>query len=161
VTVTAAGVAHTDPVQDALAREVDRVLWTLCGGTATGKHEYAAVLHPERQRTAMEKLLCAGCKKPAAHNAQGVLWLLPLLDDTACSWSWCPRLREGHVKLRVREAEPIGVRGALYPRPSIPGSPDLYALVRYDSPDLPFVVAREAVRELRRTTVVAFAAAVP
>ncbi|MFF5020246.1 hypothetical protein [Streptomyces sp. NPDC001165] len=73
----------------------------------------------------------------------------------------CPRLREGHVKLRVREAEPIGVRGTLYPRPGEHGEPDTDALVLYDSPDLPFVVAHQAVRELRRTTVVDFAAAIP
>ncbi|MFD8229446.1 hypothetical protein ACFV16_35710 [Streptomyces massasporeus] len=61
----------------------------------------------------------------------------------------------------MREDEPIGVRPTRYPRPGIVGSPDLDALVRHDSPGLPFVVAREAVRELRRTTVVAFAAAIP
>ncbi|MGX4695078.1 hypothetical protein [Streptomyces sp. JNUCC 63] len=181
VTVTAACVAYADLVRDALARDLDGVLWTLCGGTTTGRPEYAAELHPERQRTAMDDLLCAGCKKPAARDERGMLWVLALLDDVAAA-SWegvrsaippmceacaeqaprlCPRLREGHAKLRVREAEPIGVRGTLYPRPGGQGAPDLDALVLYDSPDLPFVVARQAVRELRRITVVAFAAAIP
>jgi hypothetical protein len=73
----------------------------------------------------------------------------------------CPRLREGHVKLRVRVAEPIGVRGTLYPRLDEPGVPDADALVLYDSPDLPFAVARQAVPELSRLTVVALAAAIP
>ncbi|GAA2439661.1 hypothetical protein [Streptomyces glaucus] len=178
VTVTASGVAYADPVQDALARDVDGVLWTLCGGTATGRPEYAAQLHPERQRTAMENLLCACCKKQAARDDRGMLWLLPLLDDTerwegvhsaippmcgACAESvprLCPWLREGHVQLRVREAEPIGVRGTLHPRPCESGAPEPGVFVRYDSPDLPFVVAREAVRELRGTTVVALVASI-
>ncbi|MGW1157762.1 hypothetical protein ACWD48_05950 [Streptomyces sp. NPDC002519] len=73
----------------------------------------------------------------------------------------CPMLRQGHVKLRVQEAESIGLRGTLYPRPGEPDKPDEDALILYDSPHLPFVVARQAVRELRRITVVAFAACIP
>lgn len=74
----------------------------------------------------------------------------------------CPRLRKGHVRLRVREADLIGVRGTLHPRPGALGPPDSDALVRHDSPETPFVIARQAVRELRRTTVVAaFLAAAP
>ncbi|MFE6639595.1 hypothetical protein ACFVFT_38215 [Streptomyces tendae] len=181
VTVTAAGVAFTDPVQDALARDLDGTLWTLCTGTTTGKPQYAAELHPERQRTAMERLLCACCRRPASRNEHGMLWVLPVLDDTVdtrwegvhaaippmcepCSEKvplLCPRLRDGHVQLRVREAEAIGVRGTLYPRPGSPDAREPDALVRYDSPDMPFVVAREVVRELLHTTVVAFAAAAP
>ncbi|MFI7415350.1 hypothetical protein ACIBU0_42620 [Streptomyces sp. NPDC049627] len=181
VTVTASGATYVDPIKDALARDLDGALWTLCQGEASGKPEYAAELHPERQKSTMDGLLCAGCNKPADRNGDGMLWVLPLLDDAEES-NWegiqaaippmcavcadrapllCPVLREGHVKLRVREAEPIGVRGTLYPRPGEPGEPQEDVLVLYDSPDLPFVVARQAVRELRRTTVVAFAAALP
>ncbi|MEU7322695.1 hypothetical protein ABZ682_19385 [Streptomyces griseoviridis] len=72
-----------------------------------------------------------------------------------------PGLREGHVKLRVLEAEQIGVLGTLYPSPGTPGEPQADVLVLYDSPNLPFVLARQAVRELCRTTVVAFAPASP
>ncbi|MFD5659864.1 hypothetical protein [Streptomyces hirsutus] len=179
VTVTAFGVAYEDPVADAIARDQDGVLWAVCRGTAAGKPEYAAELHPERQKAAMEGFLCACCKKPAARDDHGMLWVLPLLGEPesweglrsaippmceACAQTaprMCPQLREGHVKLRVREAELVGVRGTLYPRPDRPGAPDLDALVFYDYPDLPFVVARQAVRELRHTTVVAFAAAIP
>ncbi|MFB7576370.1 hypothetical protein [Streptomyces sp. NPDC056165] len=180
VTVTAAGVAYADPIQDALARDLDGVLWTECGGTATGRPEYAAELHPERQRAAMDGLRCACCKGLAARDERGMLWVLPLLDDSVeASWegvrsaippmcetcaeqapSLCPRLRDGHVQLRVKEAEPIGVRGTLHPRPGEQGAPDPDALVLYNPPDLPFVIARQAVRELRRTTVVVFAAAI-
>ena len=120
-------------------------------------------------------------QEPGRRDEHGMLWVLPLLDaavDThwegvhsaipplcaACAETaprLCPRLREGHVQLRVREAEPIGVRGTLHPRPGGQDAPDPDALVLYDSPNLPFVVARQAVRELRRTTVVTFAAAIP
>lgn len=174
LTVTATGVAYADPVQDALARDVDGVLWTLCGGTATGRPEYAAELHPERQRTAMEKLLCAGCKQPAARDERGMQWVLPCFGEVepscwegvrsaippmcaACARTapgLCPVLRRGHVELRVREAELIGVLGTLHPRPGEPGEPDPDALVLIGSPDLRFVVARQAVRELRRCTVI-------
>ncbi|MFJ9380232.1 hypothetical protein [Streptomyces sp. NPDC101455] len=181
MTVTASGVVYADPVQDDFARDLDGALWTLCRGMARGKPKYAAELHPERQKTAMDELLCAGCKKPAARDKNGMLWVLPLLDDVVeTTWEGvraaippmceacadqaprrCPVLREGHVKLRVLEAEQVGVRGTLYPRPGERGEPEPDALVLYASPDLPFVVARQAVRELRRTTVVDFAAAIP
>ncbi|MFD4953423.1 hypothetical protein [Streptomyces sp. NPDC058451] len=180
MTVTASGVAYADPVRDARARGLDGVLWTLCGGTATGRSEYVAELHSERQRTVMGNFLCACCEWLAARDERGMLWVLPLLDDSidprwegvrsaippmceACveqAPRLCPRLREGHAKLRVREAEPIGVRGTLYRRPGGQSAPDPDALVLYDSPDLPFVVARQAVRELRRITVITFAAAI-
>lgn len=178
--ITSAGIAYADPIQDALHRDLDNVLWELCEGDATGIPAYAAELHPERQKTAMEGLLCAVCKAPAARDERGMAWVLPLLDDVPnTGWEGvhtavppmceicaekapqlCPRLRDGHVELRAREAEQIGVRGTLYPRPSEHGEPDPNALVLYNSPNLPFVVARQVVRELRRTTVVAFAAAV-
>ncbi|MFI5990261.1 hypothetical protein ACIBAC_00205 [Streptomyces sp. NPDC051362] len=181
MTVTAAGVAYADPVLDALARDLDGALWTLCRGEASGKPQYAAELHPGRQKTAMDSLLCAGCKRPADRDDRGMLWVVPLLDSTgeanwtsvrtaippmcrACGDSAplaCPVLRRGHATLRVREAEPIGVRGTLYPRPGEPGTPQPDTLVLHGSRDMPFVIARQAVRELRRTTVVALAAALP
>jgi hypothetical protein len=181
VRVTDAGVAYEDAVLDALARDVDGVLWTVCGGTMTGRPEYTAELHPERQKTAMDLLLCAGCKEPVDRSDLGVPWVLPLRDAatdtrwegvhsaippmcTRCSKvapRFCPVLRRGYVELRVKEAEQIGVRGTLYPRPGEDGAPDPEAFVRYDSRELPFVVARQAVRELCRVTVVAFGGAIP
>ncbi|MFE0654584.1 hypothetical protein ACFVZH_39340 [Streptomyces sp. NPDC059534] len=172
---TAHGVAYADPAQDAAHRDIDGVLWAVCTGSATGGTDYASELHPERQRIAMERLLCAGCKKPAARDERGMAWGLPLLDDAADTvWDRvqtaippmcevcavltpqvCPQLREGHVELRVREAELVGVRGTLYPRSSQGGTVDPDALLLYDDPDLPFVIARQSVRELRRITVVA------
>lgn len=180
VVITPAGVAYADPVQDALHRDLDNVLWAVCEGTPSGGPSYTAELHPERQKTAMEGLLCAGCKEPADRDERGMLWVLPLLDDgtdtvwegvrtavppmcAACaekSQSLCPRLREGHVELRVRDAEQIGVLGTLHLRPGEGGEPDPDALVLYTSPDLSFVVARQAIRELRHITVATFAATI-
>ncbi|WP_328491288.1 hypothetical protein [Streptomyces zaomyceticus] len=171
---SARGITYADPEQDDRHRDIDGVLWVVCAGSATGGTEYAKELHPDRQCTAMDLLLCAGCKLPAARNKRGMTWILPLLDDaTDTVWEGvqtaippvcevcadlapqaCPVLRDGHVELRVREAEVIGVRGTLYPRPGQNHSPDPDALVLYDSPDLPFVVARQLIRELRDVTVV-------
>ncbi|WP_331746688.1 hypothetical protein OG923_33930 (plasmid) [Streptomyces halstedii] len=182
VRVTPAGVAYADPVVDALQRDLDYVLWDVCGGTATGRPAYTAELHPERQRTAMEGFLCAACKKPAARDRRGMAWVLPLPQNGPECTRWenvrteippmctgcvktvprrCPRLRAGHVELRVRQAERIGVRGTLHPRPATPGlRAERGVLVLDDSPDLPFVVARQVIRELREVTVVSFAATV-
>lgn len=73
----------------------------------------------------------------------------------------CPRLRDGHVRLRVREAGAIGVRGTLHPRPGAPGTPGRGAPVLRRSPGLPFASARQVVRELRHLTAIAYAASVP
>ncbi|MGW2210103.1 hypothetical protein [Streptomyces sp. NPDC001781] len=174
VIVTSAGVSYADPAQDAACRDRDGLLWEAREGTPTGPPAYTAELHPARQRDAMDGLLCAGCRAPADRGQDGMLWLVPLLGAPAdTSWEGvraaippmcavcaelaprvCPVLRDGHITLRVREADPIGVRGTLHPRPGQPGAPDPDALVGYDSDALPFVVARHAVRELHRVTVI-------
>ncbi|RZU28306.1 hypothetical protein EV284_6472 [Streptomyces sp. BK022] len=174
VIVTPAGVRYADPALTETWRDLDGVLWEVREGAPTGPPAYTAELHPVRQPEAMDGLLCAGCREPADRGPDGMLWLLPLLG-AAPDTRWegvrtaippmcatcaelaptvCPVLGDGHVELRVREAGPIGVRGTRHPRPGEPGDPDPDALVLYDSPDLPFVVARQAIRELRRTTVV-------
>ncbi|MFF8953903.1 hypothetical protein ACF09I_34655 [Streptomyces sp. NPDC014940] len=173
VTVSPHGVSYPDPGQDAACRDPYGVLWEAREGTPTGPPAYLAELHPARQREAMEGLLCAGCREPADRNALGMLWLLPLLGapaDTcwegvrsaippmcaACATlapAVCPVLRDGHITLRVREAELVGVRGTLYPRLGELGTPDPDVLVLTDSDVMPYVVARQAVRELRRITV--------
>lgn len=67
----------------------------------------------------------------------------------------CLWLRDGHVRLRVREAVQIGARGTLHPRPGHPGRAQGDALVLYDSPDARYGVTRHAVRELARVNVAA------
>lgn len=171
--ITPAGVHYADPAQDRLHRDLD-TLWEQCTGTPTGPPQHTAELHPARQKKAMEELLCGGCQAPAARHSDGMTWVLPLYDDTPpANWDgihttippmctpcantapqWYPRLREGHVELHVREADHIGVHGTLYPRPDHPETPDPHALVPYNSPDLPFIVARHVVRELHRTTLI-------
>ncbi|MGW0606141.1 hypothetical protein [Streptomyces sp. NPDC002640] len=172
--VSPGGVSYADPDLDRAARDDDGILWELCTGTRTGRPRHTD-LHPQRQRHAMERLLCAVCATPADRRpGLGMLWLLPLLDspphgawdgvltsipplcadDAELASRHCPQLRAGHVRLRVREAGRVGVRGVLHPRPGEPGPPDSDALVLDGSPDLPFVVARQLVRELRRCTVI-------
>ncbi|MFG2774736.1 hypothetical protein [Streptomyces sp. NPDC048350] len=68
-------------MQTDLRRDVDGVLWAVCAGTATGGTDYAKELHPDRQRTAMENLLCACCQQPAARDERGMTWILPLLGN--------------------------------------------------------------------------------
>ncbi|MEU7086793.1 helix-turn-helix transcriptional regulator [Streptomyces achromogenes] len=177
--MTPQGIAYANPGVDVASR-VDDVLWEARVGTRTGRPRHA-VLHPARLRDVMQELRCAGCKGLPDRTADGVPWVLPLLADEAPGGGWegvltsippmcqdcasaattlCPWLSDGYVKLRVRQAEHVGVRGNLYRRPGeSETSPELVltdvdTLVRYDSPDLPFVVAREPVRELRECTVI-------
>ncbi|MFD8258688.1 hypothetical protein ACFV19_07020 [Streptomyces griseoluteus] len=172
VIVTPTGVCYADPGRDRAGRDLDGLLWEVREGTATGPPAYTAELHPIRQCEAMENLLCAGCRGPADRGPDGMLWLIPLLG-AAPNTRWegmhvaippmcavcaelaprlCPVLGDGHVTLRVREADPIGVLGTLHPPPGRPGQPEPDALVPYDSPALAFVVARQAVRRLCQVT---------
>ncbi|MFD7447163.1 hypothetical protein [Streptomyces sp. NPDC059909] len=96
------------------------------------------VVHTNRQRRAMRKLLCHVCGNDADRTDLGVLWLL---DNTAanCPPGWpeeeltvhpplclgcaaqaarqCPELeKKGFTALRVRDPQPYGYRGKLYAR---------------------------------------------
>ncbi|MFE0773358.1 hypothetical protein [Streptomyces sp. NPDC058861] len=169
------GVAYTDPFKDTFHRDADGILRAICEGPRTGGPAHARELHPYRQREAMERLLCAGYSGPPSRDERGVLRVLPLLDDAddptrGCvqtvippmcdpcktkATQACPRLRDGHVELRVKEAEKIGVWGTLYPPAGVEGEPVPDALVLFNSPDEGRVIARRPVRELRDFTVVA------
>ncbi|WP_121828800.1 hypothetical protein [Streptomyces sp. S1] len=175
------GVAYTNPLHDTFQRDKDGILWAVCEGTRAGGPAYARELHPHRQREAMERLLCAGCSGPPARDERGMLWVLPLLDDgddpgwhcvrtvippmcEPCktkATEACPWLRDGHVELRVKEAEKIGVRGTLYPPPGVEDEPDPDALVLFDTPEEGRVIARQLVRELREVTVIAVRRSTP
>ncbi|WP_406054016.1 hypothetical protein OG462_42535 [Streptomyces sp. NBC_01077] len=155
IVISALGVAYANPVRDAYQADLDGVLWALCGGTQTGGPAYAKELHPMRQKAVMMRPLCAGCKELPERDERGTLLLLRLLDD-ALDTVWegvrtvippmcedcadeakenCPRLLDGHVELRVREAEKVGVRGTLHPRFGESVEPDPDAVVLYDTPD--------------------------
>ncbi|MFE7624460.1 hypothetical protein [Streptomyces sp. NPDC057509] len=176
------GVYYADPRVDLRHRDDDGVLWEAWGGHQVGPRIYT-LLHPIRQREAMRGLRCATCNGDGDRSTAGMLWLLPLLDGPAAedtTWEgvpttvpptcescadrvvWgCPWMRDGHVRLRARVAEQIGVRGSLYPRPGTTAPAERDALVRYDSPDAQYVVARYAVRELSQVTLEAVVAATP
>lgn len=82
--------------------------------------------------------------------------IAPMCEACAAS---VPRLREGHVKLRVREADRSTCAGPSTRTPGHQTGSGRSPL--YDSPGLPLVLARQAVRELRLTTVIAFATTIP
>jgi hypothetical protein len=136
-----------------------------------GRPEFKRV-HPQRQRKAMEDLLCQVCFGPADRNEDGVLWLLAPADSDGDDWpDWpegmpapeppicrpcarravrqCPSLRQAVVITRVREYPIIGVRGALYaptwPRPLAIRE----VLIRFDHASIYWVRAGALLRELR------------
>ncbi|MGP4089639.1 hypothetical protein [Streptomyces sp. KR55] len=88
IVISPAGVSYADATQDAAHRDLDGVLWEPCVGTRTGRPAYAEELHPQRQRDAMENFRCAVCRHPADRTPEGMLWLLPLLDDEIPVTGW-------------------------------------------------------------------------
>ncbi|WP_406290619.1 hypothetical protein [Streptomyces sp. NBC_00209] len=142
---TRSDVFCDDARADRRHRDDDGVLWEVWGGHQTGPRVYT-LFHPVHQREAMRALPCATCGRPADRKAAGMLWLLPLLDGPpAEGTTWegvqttippscvpcadrvatgCPWMRDGHVRLRARIAEQVGVHGTLYSRAEQPG-PDL------------------------------------
>ncbi|MFJ5635130.1 hypothetical protein ACIQF5_21135 [Streptomyces goshikiensis] len=141
------------------------VLWECWGGLAEGPPLYGE-FDPEVQRRATDRLLCAyGMEAPHREPGEGMLWLLHT-DADAHQWpadiqtttppicrphaeralQRCATLRR-HLAVRVREAEPIGVRGTVYGQDG-PGGPDELVLFT-DENRLRFVHARHLVLELR------------
>ncbi|MDT3395495.1 hypothetical protein RKE29_02335 [Streptomyces sp. B1866] len=160
------GIAYRDEVpQDRL----DGVLWSrlsILPKDMRGRPEFGRV-HARRQCRAMRKLLCQVCGGPADRTEQGVLWLLKDdLDPNDPSWQenlrtthppvclpcakkatlQCPHLRRDFVTLRVRDPQPYGVYGVLYP----PGGPATDATVAYDDHAIRWVRAAQAVVTLRK-----------
>lgn len=155
-------------------RDEHGVLWgrmTLAYGK--GKPLWRRV-HYHRQRRAMRRLLCQVCGRPAHRNEQGVLWLLG--DDRKAWPKWpegmgathppvclacaevatrlCPYLQEGFVAVRVGDSEVSGVYGERYAtRPPFP-IVDEDAIVRFDEPQVRWVIAAQLVRELFDCTIV-------
>jgi hypothetical protein len=80
------GISYPARKLDAACR-VDDILWETRVGTPDGTPQHA-VLHPERQRRAMQSLRCAGCVRPASRTGDGMLWVLPLLADEMPDNGW-------------------------------------------------------------------------
>ncbi|MEU7478913.1 hypothetical protein AB0A63_23205 [Lentzea sp. NPDC042327] len=154
-------------------RDRHGVLWTqTVSRRGDGRPEFARV-HPQRQRRAMERLLCQVCGNPADQDETGVLWLL---RDFRGDWpNWpegmasteppvcrpcvplsrrlCPSLRKGVVAVRVRHHPIAGVRGSLYRPGTLAPVAVRAGDFAYDDPFVHRVLASALIRELRGCTV--------
>ncbi|OUD02586.1 hypothetical protein CA983_14280 [Streptomyces swartbergensis] len=169
------GIGYADETPE--DRDQYGVLWngrTVAQGV--GRPEYGNP-HPQRQREAMQHLLCQGCRCPRDDDPRGVLWLL---EDRRGDWAgWpnnlltahppscapcivkmrdsCPHLAEtGHVAVRARSSEVCAVYGRLW-APSAFGVPvrtPKKDVVAYGSPAARWVLAGQLVRSLHDCTVV-------
>lgn len=157
-------------------RDQHGVLWQRAAlRPGAGRPEFAKV-HPLRQRRAMRRLLCQVCAGPADQNDSGFLWLLRdhrddwphwpegmgVVEPPVCvpcavlSLRHCPALRRGAVAVRAGEFPIAGVRGALYRKGELGLRPVEAAILPYDDPDVPWIVASALVREFRSCAVVPF-----
>lgn len=148
------------------------------GGYGDGEPLWRSV-HSERQRTAMEHLLCQVCAHPADRTNKGTLFLVPgsatasHLEETRTSQpplclphaliarTQCPRLRRSHTALRARKTSLWGLHGIAYVtrprpahRPTNSLAVDQTCSVAYGTPELTYVLGSQLIRELRRVTVV-------
>ncbi|MDY0811471.1 hypothetical protein [Kitasatospora purpeofusca] len=173
VLLTATGVRYQD--EGPYDRDEAGVLWARWGGRPTGRPRLGDA-HGPRQRRALRQLLCQGCKQPADRTADGTLWLIE--DDPQGGDAWpeqlltmhpptcqpcadiadryCPHLgATGSALLRVRHAEPAGVRGFLHQaRPGAPASRTRTDFVDFRYPLVRFVVAVHLVVALEGCTII-------
>jgi hypothetical protein len=157
-------------------RDQHGVLWNgRAMARGRGKPRFGDV-HPQRQRMAMQHLLCQVCGGESDRNGAGVLWLL---EDNRGDWEgWpndlltahppvclscapkaaamCPHLEDAWVAVRVRESEVCAVHGQVW-APSIFGPPRKVGkkrVVAYGTPAARWVLAGQLVRALSGCTVV-------
>ncbi|MEX2985696.1 hypothetical protein [Streptomyces sp. C36] len=160
-------------------RDTFGVLWgTNSIGWGKGSPQLGHV-HPQRQRRAMNNLLCQVCAGPADERFEkdkknkdgvGVLWLLdgdvpepegeitshpPVCVPCArLSVRHCPQLRKGYTAVRVQAPTIDGVYGRLYH----PAHPSPVAgkkgYVHYTNPDVRWVLAAQLFVTLHNCTVV-------
>jgi hypothetical protein len=165
------GIGFAD--ETATDRDSDGILWTrITGQPGCGRPQFA-VIHSQRQRRAMRRLLCQVCGQPADRNEDGVLWLLPdyysrhdgpenfdITEPPICrscvpiALRLCPALRNGHLTVRARTTPICGVKGLVY-RAGSP-APVLIReeLVHVNSPAIRWTVAEHLLRTLRDCTTV-------
>ncbi|MCP3822174.1 hypothetical protein NLX86_30010 [Streptomyces sp. A3M-1-3] len=166
------GIAYTDELPTDRG-ENDALLHR---GRSTVRHgkrgrPLFAVVHPNRQRRAMRKLLCHVCGESADRNELGVLWLLDNVPAN-CPQGWpqeeitahpplclgcaakaveqCPELEKGFTAVRVRDPQPYGYRGQLYTRDlsrlrsPIPVVAKETENLAFDDPLLPWLLATQS-----------------
>ncbi|MFD3487856.1 hypothetical protein [Streptomyces sp. NPDC058665] len=143
--------------------------------TEPGRIRYDS-MHPARQRTCMEQMLCQICAQPAGRDKHGWLFIDWHRPDSPPTWPeksitampplctehvelslrQCPFLRHTeHALLRVRKPHLHGVSGTLY-RLTEHGwhTSENDALTPYNKPQHPGMLASRLHRQLRHVTVV-------
>ncbi|OLF07552.1 hypothetical protein BLA60_26900 [Actinophytocola xinjiangensis] len=165
------GIAYAD--ETVFDRDSHGVLWYRTPHSPhQGRPRYSNT-HPQRQRRAMQRLLCQVCANPADHTTDGVLWLL---QDHRTDWpGWpnnmtvteppicatcvpiatrhCPALRRSAITIRARTHPIHGVNAQLYkasPRGPVPTTKDIVA---YTDPTIRWARATDLVRLLRHCTI--------
>ncbi|MFM9464863.1 hypothetical protein ACKI1K_18660 [Streptomyces scabiei] len=168
------GIAYADEGPE--DRDQHGVLWNgraLAQGT--GRPAYGDV-HPERQRIAMQYLLCQVCGRSADRDDRGVLWVV---EDNRGDWDgWperlmtthpplclpcagkavemCPHLVDSSIAVRVRDSEACAVYGRIWSSSAF-GRPVRTAVkdvVTFGSPAARWVLAGQLVRSLDGCTLV-------
>ncbi|MFF7171072.1 hypothetical protein [Streptomyces pseudovenezuelae] len=167
------GIAFADEQPE--DRDQYGVLWNgRAAARGSGRPELGDV-HPDRQRVAMQNLLCQVCGTAPDRTRRGLLWLLedhqgdypewpndaltthpPLcLPHARKSLQACPHLRRGAVAVRVGTSEVMGVHGRLYaPSAFGPVRLDKKDVVAYGSNAARWVLAGQLVRALYDCTIV-------
>jgi hypothetical protein len=168
------GIGYADETPE--DRDQHGVLWNgraLAQGT--GRPAYGDV-HPQRQRIAMQHLLCQVCGRAADQNDDGVLWLVEDHRDDWTGWpdglmtthpplcvpcarkavEQCPHLIDSSVAVRVTGSEPCAVYGRVWSssafgRPVRTGVKDV---VPFGSTAARWVLAGQLVRSLHGCTFV-------
>ncbi|WP_158812900.1 hypothetical protein [Streptomyces rimosus] len=153
-------------------------LWERWDGTYGDGAPQFGPFNSERQHTAMEHLLCQVCARPADRTTKGYLFLEPgratvsklegsrtvqpplCLPCALIARAQCPRLRN-YVALRARKPSVWGLYGTAYvscprlaQRPTSSLAVDRECSVAYGTPELPYVLGNQLVREYRRVTIV-------
>lgn len=157
-------------------RDRYRGLWERMAGCYGDGEPRWRMISSERQRTAMEHLLCQVCTRPASRTSKGVLFLeqgrvratadleenrtgqpplcLPCAQQAR---EQCPRLTRHCIALRARKVPLWGVYGTVYaprhrgmppPTRALTFSHEEY--VQYGTKWVPYVVAGQLLRTLRR-----------
>ncbi|MEU3289876.1 hypothetical protein [Streptomyces longwoodensis] len=144
------------------------VLWSRrANARGTGRPLHGLV-HPGRQRLAMDRLLCQVCGEPADRDDRGVLWLVE--DDRGLWDGWpdglltthpptcrvciraareqCPHMWKGSVLVRVGSSDVCAVYGRRYTATGTGAMVAAAEIVPFDSPMLRWMVAAQLVREL-------------